>query len=239
MKLTLEILRFSPEKDEHPYYQQYTVEAEPSDRLLSVLMRIKRNDDPTLAFRKSCAHGVCGSDAMIVNGKERLACKTLIKDIAERGKATIRIAPLTSFPVQRDLMVDQTRFFAKFKQIKPYFIGSDPPGKKEQIQTQEERLKFDEATNCILCGSCYSACPVIQTENPDFLGPAALVQASRFNDDSRDEGFLERISMLDKPNGIWPCNNYFQCTKVCPRNIRITKLINQAKRKIKNQVSKN
>ena len=130
MKLTLEILRFYPEKDEHPYYQQYTVEAEPSDRLLSVLMRIKRNDDPTLAFRKSCAHGVCGSDAMVVNGKERLACKTLMKDIAERGKTTIRIAPLTSFPVQRDLMVDQTRFFAKFKQIRPYFIGSDPPEKR-------------------------------------------------------------------------------------------------------------
>jgi len=239
MKLTIEIQRYDPEQDEHTYYKKYTIAAEPSDRLLSVLMRIKRHIDPSLGFRKSCAHGVCGSDAMVVNGKERLACKTLIKDITEEGATSIKIAPLNSLPVQKDLMVDQNRFFEKYMQVKPYFIGSAPPDEKERIQNQEERHKFDEATNCVLCGACYSACPVIQKQNPDFLGPAAIVQAARFVDDSRDEGKLERFDVLDQPNGIWPCDNHFQCTLVCPRSIKITKLINLTKRKIQDQVSKN
>lgn len=239
MKLYLKIQRYDPERDKRSFYQKYTVEAEPTDRLLSVLMYIKRNIDPSLGFRKSCAHGVCGSDAMVVNGEERLACKTLIKDIVGKDNHRISITPLKCLPVQRDLMVDQTRFFTNFMQVKPYFIGSNDPEKKERLQTPEDRQKFDEATNCILCGSCYSACPIIQSKNPDFLGPAAIVQAARFIDDSRDEGEIERFQVLDQSNGIWPCDNHFQCTRACPRSIKITKLINQTKRKIKDQAVKN
>lgn len=233
MKITLEIQRFDPEKDEKPYFMTYETEAEPTERLLSVLMEIKHGQDPTLALRKSCAHGVCGSDAMVVNGKERLACKTLIEDVVSEDNTTIKIEPLRTLPLQKDLMVDQTRFFDNYMQVKPYFISHTPPPTEEHKQTPEERKQIDDATNCILCASCYSACPVVQDTNPDFLGPAAIVQASRFVDDSRDQGFEERLPQIDYPDGIWPCENHFECTRVCPRAIKVTKLINLTKNKIK------
>jgi succinate dehydrogenase / fumarate reductase iron-sulfur subunit len=233
MRITLEIQRFNTEKDKEPYFQEYEAEVEPTDRLLSVLLEIKDTRDPTLGFRKSCAHGVCGSDAMVINGKERLACKTLIRDVIADESTTIRIEPLRGLPVQRDLMVDQTRFFANYIQVEPYQIGEAPMPEKERVQSPEERQKIDDTTNCILCSSCYSSCPVIREKNPDFLGPAAIVNAARFLDDSRDEGFEERISKLDHPDGIWPCENHFECTRVCPRGIKITKHINLTKQKIK------
>lgn len=162
MKIKLEIQRYNPETDDRPHLQVFEVEAEPEDRLLSVLMRIKWDQDPGLGLRKSCAHGVCGSDAMVVNGRERLACKTLIKDIASEGGVPIRIEPLRTLPVQRDLMVDQSRFFANYIHVKPFFINPEPPPKKERVQSSEERKRIDDGTNCILCGACYSACPVVQ-----------------------------------------------------------------------------
>jgi succinate dehydrogenase / fumarate reductase iron-sulfur subunit len=232
MKICVEIQRFNPEFDQDPYFQKYEVDAEPTDRLLTVLLEIKAKLDPTLGLRKSCAHGVCGSDAMVINGKERLACKTLIKDISQKDGAVIRVEPLRNLPVQRDLMVDQQKFFENYMHIKPYFISSCVPEEKEFRQTPDERQQFEEGTKCILCVSCYSACPVIQEVNPEFLGPAAVIQAARFNDDSRDEGFDERLPQLDYPDGIWPCESRFECTRVCPRGIKITKTINLTKRKI-------
>lgn len=231
MKIILKILRFNSEIDEKPQYQSYTVEVEPTDRLLDALMHIKRFQDGTLAFRKSCAHGVCGSDAMRINGKDALACKTLVQDVVETEGATVVIEPLRYFPVQRDLIVDQATFFEKYKSIKPYLINDEPVLEKERLQSQEERMVFDDTTNCILCSACFSACPVPE-ENPDFLGPAAIAQAYRFLADSRDKGFEERLSSLDSPDGVWPCQNHFQCTQACPRWIKITKRINQTKKMI-------
>ncbi len=231
MKIILKILRFNSEIDDKPQYQSYTVEVEPTDRLLDALMHIKRFQDGTLAFRKSCAHGVCGSDAMRINGKDALACKTLVQDVVETEGATVVIEPLRYFPVQRDLIVDQATFFEKYKSIKPYLINDEPVLEKERLQSQEERMVFDDTTNCILCSACFSACPVLE-ENPDFLGPAAIAQAYRFLADSRDKGFEERLSSLDSPDGIWPCQNHFQCTQACPRWIKITKRINQTKKMI-------
>jgi len=231
MKIILKILRFNSEIDEKPQYQSYTVEVEPTDRLLDALMHIKRFQDGTLAFRKSCAHGVCGSDAMRINGKDALACKTLVQDVVETEGATVVIEPLRYFPVQRDLIVDQATFFEKYKSIKPYLINDEPVLEKERLQSQEERMVFDDTTNCILCSACFSACPVLE-ENPDFLGPAAIAQAYRFLADSRDKGFEERLSSLDSPDGVWPCQNHFQCTQACPRWIKITKRINQTKKMI-------
>ncbi len=231
MKIILKILRFNSEIDEKPQYQSYTVEVEPTDRLLDALMQIKRFQDGTLAFRKSCAHGVCGSDAMRINGKEALACKTLVQDVVETEGATVVIEPLRYFPVQRDLIVDQATFFEKYKSIKPYLINDEPVLEKERLQSQEERMVFVDTTNCILCSACFSACPVPE-ENPDFLGPAAIAQAYRFLADSRDKGFEERLSSLDSPDGVWPCQNHFQCTQACPRWIKITKRINQTKKMI-------
>lgn len=232
MKVTLEIQRFDPHANSEPYFQSYAVETQPEERLLTVLMRIKRELDPSLGFRKSCAHGVCGSDAMVVNGKERLACKTLIKDVVTDIDRSIRVEPLQTLPLQRDLLVDQSRFFQNYMQVKPFLINPDPPPEAERQQSPQERQRIDEGTSCILCASCYSACPVIQEKNPDFLGPAAVIQAARFLDDSRDRGFAERLPDLDQANGIWPCENHFECTRVCPRGIKITKTINLTKRSI-------
>jgi succinate dehydrogenase / fumarate reductase iron-sulfur subunit len=252
MTLTLNIERFDPGSDRSPHFQEYTLEAEESDRVLDLLMKAKMFQDGTLAFRKSCAHGVCGSDAMIINGRERLACKTLVRDVAKGSGDVITVQPLRTLPVQRDLMVDQTKFFAVYRSVKPFLINEEPVREKERVQLPEERAKFDDATNCILCASCYSACPVIREEkrppgmtpgmpgegrattgSRGFLGPAAIVQAARFLDDSRDRGFQARLDVLDAPNGVWPCENHFQCTVVCPRGIKVTKLINLTKRRIK------
>jgi succinate dehydrogenase / fumarate reductase iron-sulfur subunit len=194
-------------------------------------VKIKNFQDPTLAFRKSCAHGVCGSDAMRINGKEKLACKTLVQDVAEKDDATIRIEPLRGFPIERDLIVSQSAFFEKYQSIQPFLINDEPVKEKERIQSPEERRAFDDVTSCILCCACFSACPVLEN-NPEFLGPAISAQASRFLDDSRDKGFEQRLPRLDSPNGVWPCANHFECTRVCPRGIKITKRINETKRKI-------
>jgi succinate dehydrogenase / fumarate reductase iron-sulfur subunit len=232
MRLILEIERFNSETDENPYLKRYEVEAAPTDRVLDVLMHIERFQDATLTFRRSCAHGVCGSDAMVINGKERLACKTLVREVAERDGTTIRIEPLRGFVVERDLMVDQAAFFGRYQLVKPFLINDEPVEKKERRQSPDERRAFDDATNCILCWACFSACPVMKI-NPNFLGPAVIAQASRFLDDSRDQGFEARLPVIDSPNGIWPCENHFECTRACPRGVKITKRINETKRRVK------
>jgi succinate dehydrogenase / fumarate reductase iron-sulfur subunit len=231
MKITLQIQRYNPDTDQAPYQQTYEVEAEPNERLLDALMRVKRFQDGSLGFRKSCAHGVCGSDAMRINGKDGLACKTLIKEVAAREGDVVTVEPLRYLPVQRDLIVDQAAFFKKYRSIKPFLINDEPVEAGERLQSQEERLAFDDTTNCILCAACYSACPVLE-ERPAFLGPAAIAQAYRFNADTRDRGFTERLAALDQPEGVWPCQNHFKCTQACPRAILITKRINQTKRMI-------
>jgi succinate dehydrogenase / fumarate reductase iron-sulfur subunit len=232
MHFNLKIQRYNPETDKTPYFQEYTVVADPNERLLDALMKVKRFQDGSLGFRKSCAHGVCGSDAMRINGKDGLACKTLVKDVVVHDGDTVTVEPLRNLPVQRDLIVDQAEFFRKYRSINPYLINEEPVDKQERLQSQEERMVFDDTTNCILCASCYSACPVLE-ENPAFLGPAAISQAFRFLADSRDRGTDERLKILDTPDGVWPCENHFMCTRACPRSILITKRINQTKAMIK------
>ena len=232
MQITLKIQRYNPDTDDAPYYQEYTVEVDPNARLLDALMDVKRFQDGSLGFRKSCAHGVCGSDAMRINGQDGLACKTLVKEVAEEDGATVVVEPLRYLPVQRDLIVDQAEFFEKYKSIKPYLINYQPVAEKERIQSPEERLQFDDTTNCILCASCYSACPIPE-EHPAFIGPAAIAQAFRFLADSRDKGEEQRLPVLDDADGVWLCENHFKCTQACPRSILITKRINQTKRMIK------
>lgn len=231
MKIILKIQRYNPESDAAPYFQEYSVEADPNERLLDALMQVKRFQDGSLAFRKSCAHGVCGSDAMRINGKDGLACKTLVKEVAQKDGDTVTVEPLRHLPVQRDLIVDQKDFFVKYRAVQPFLINDEPVVEKERLQSQEERMAFDDATNCILCASCYSACPVIE-EHPAFIGPAAIAQAFRFLADTRDRGLEARLPVLDHPDGVWPCENHFKCTQVCPRAILVTKRINQTKRMI-------
>ena len=238
MNIILKIQRCNPDRDDKPYFQEYTLEVDPNDRLLDALMQVKRFQDGSLGFRKSCAHGVCGSDAMRINGKDGLACKTLIKEVALEDGATVMLEPLKGLPVQRDLIVDQSQFFEKYRAIKPFLINDEPVTTGERLQTQEERLRFDDTTNCILCASCYSACPVLE-EQAAFLGPAAISQAYRFLADTRDKGFVARLPVLDHPDGVWPCQNHFKCTESCPRSILITKRINQTKRMIEKHRQEN
>ena len=233
MKITLRISRYHPETDDAPQLQDFEIAAEPTDRLLDCLMYIKRNVDGSLSFRKSCAHGVCGSDAMTINGIERLACKTLVRDVAESDGDVVTVEPLRSLPVQRDLMVEYGRFFEFYRLVKPFLIPVKKAASGETIQMPEERSRFDDPTKCILCASCHSSCPVVAEKDPDFIGPAAVVQAARFVLDSRDEGIKARLDVLDDPHGVWPCENHFQCTRVCPRGIKVTKNINMVKRQIK------
>jgi len=232
VKITLQIQRFNPEADRTPHFRDYQVQVEPTDRVLDALMQVKNYQDGTLAFRKSCAHGVCGSDAMIINGRERLACKTLVQDVAEADGTVVKIEPLKHLPLLRDLMVQQDEFFARWRKVKPFLINEESVKEKERVQSPEERAVFDDPTKCILCASCYSACPILDGKNTAFIGPAAIAQAARFIFDSRDRGFARRLEVLDHPDGVWACENHFQCTRVCPRGIKITKNINLSKRRI-------
>jgi succinate dehydrogenase / fumarate reductase iron-sulfur subunit len=228
MKIVLRVKRFLPGTDAAPYDRDYEVEVEPTDRVLDALLKVKSSQDGSLSFRSSCAHGVCGSDAMMIQGKERLACKTLVRDVAEKPGDIVSLAPLRHMAVQRDLMVDQGKFFESYRSVKPFFINDTPAAEKERLQSPKERAAFDDATACILCGSCYSACPIFDKE-PGYIGPAALVQAARFLFDSRDQGFVQRLGVLDAPQGAWACENHFDCTRVCPREIKVTKNINATK----------
>jgi succinate dehydrogenase / fumarate reductase iron-sulfur subunit len=232
MRIVLRIKRFNPEKDKKPHDKDYAVEVEPTDRILDALMKVQTEQDGSLSFRRSCAHGVCGSDAMIIQGVERLACKTLVQDVAQKVNTVITVAPLKYMPVQKDLMVDQGAFFKKYRAVKPFLINDEPVPEKERIQSPAERAAFDDTTACILCGSCYSSCPIL-TAIPGYIGPAALVQAARFVFDSRDKGLADRLPVLDHPReGAWGCENHFNCTRVCPREIKVTKNINAIKRTI-------
>jgi succinate dehydrogenase / fumarate reductase iron-sulfur subunit len=235
MNIIFSILRYDPQSSAEPAYQDFEVSVKPSDRLLDVLVYIKRNLDSTLSFRRSCAHGVCGSDAMTINGVERLACKTLVQDVVEADGGRVTLEPLRSLPVQRDLMVNYTRFFEVYRLVKPFLIPIRQPDHKENIQSPEDRQQFDDPTKCILCASCYAACPVMTDKDPEFIGPAAVVQAARFVFDSRDKGLEPRKAVLDDEHGVWGCEGHFNCTKVCPRGIKVTKNINFIKRKLKKE----
>ena len=229
MNVELKIFRFNPAKDKDPYYQTFEVEAEPMDRLLDCLNRIRWEQDSTLSFRMSCAHGICGSDGMRINGICGLACQKLVKDF----KDEILIEPLPVFKVIKDLVVDLDPFFEKYNSIKPYLITKNPPPDQERKQSPGEHHQFEDALRCILCACCTASCPINQNKETEaYVGPAALVRAFRYLFDSRDEGKDERIALLDHKDGAWGCQTLWKCTEVCPKEIPITKQIAQIKRGI-------
>lgn len=197
------------------------------DRVLDLLHKVKWYQDGTLAFRRSCGHGICGSDAMLINGRNRLACKTLVRDL---GKV-ISVEPLRGLPVAKDLIVDMEPFFAAYRDVKPFLINDEPPPERERLQSPEERAIFDASTKCILCAACTTSCPIFWT-NGTYLGPAAIVQAHRFIFDSRDRGFRERMGALAASTGVWRCRSAYNCTEACPRGIPVTQMIEEVKRAI-------
>ncbi len=224
MNVTLKIRRFNPERDREPWWGTYTVEAESTDRLLDALNHVKWYQDGTLTFRRSCAHGVCGSDAMLINGSNALACKVLLKDLGQH----VTVEPLRGFRVIKDLLVDLEPFFAKYRQVKPYLITASAPPANERLQSPAERERYDDTTKCILCGACTTACPSFWA-NPAYIGPAAIVNAHRFIFDSRDEGAEERLSILNTADGVWRCRTIFNCVEACPRGINVTRAIGEVK----------
>src|SRR5215216_5011841 len=189
---TFKIQRFNPDKDKRTHYEEYSVDLEQTDRVLDGLNEIKWRQDGTLTYRRSCAHGVCGSDAMRINGRNRLACKLLLKGL---GRA-ITIEPLIGFTVIKDLVVDMEPFFADYRSIKPYLIADEAPSAGERLQSIEQRERYDDTSKCILCAACTSACPITWPHS-GYVGPAAIVNAHRFIFDSRDQGAAERMRILN------------------------------------------
>ncbi|CAN5680997.1 succinate dehydrogenase iron-sulfur subunit [soil metagenome] len=226
-RVTLRIQRYNPELDSAPNYQEYEVEVEPTDRVLDALNSVKWYQDGTVTFRRSCAHGICGSDAMRINGVNRLACKVLMRDVGSR----VTVEPMMGFRVLKDLVVDMEPFFAQFRSVLPYFVNGERPPKRERFQSIEDRERFDDTTKCILCAACTTSCPSFWADQ-DFVGPAAIVNAHRFIFDSRDNAAAERLEILNDREGVWRCRTIFNCTEACPREIRITQAIGEVKKAI-------
>lgn len=225
MQVTLKVYRYQPERSPQPYYDTFQLKADPTDRVLDLLEVVRGDMDSTLAFRRSCAHGVCGSDAMRINGKNALACKVLVKDIPA---TEITLEPILGLKVERDLIVDMEPFFEQYRSILPYLINDEPEPEKERIQSPEERLLIEDTTKCILCAACTTSCPSYWANN-HYVGPAAIVNAHRWIYDTRDRGAVERLRRLGSPDGVWRCRTVFNCTLACPRGIKITKAIADVK----------
>lgn len=225
--VTLRIRRFDPDDSDTHFWQEFTVSVYPTDRILDCLHKIKWEQDGTLTFRRSCGHGICGSDAMRINGKNRLACKTLVKDL--KTKKAITVEPIKGLEVEKDLIVDMEPFMAAYRKIKPFLITDDIEPTQERVQTAEERAAFDDTTKCILCAACTTSCPVFWTDE-QYFGPAAIVNAHRFIFDSRDSAAGQRLQILNQDEGAWRCRTTFNCTDACPRGIEVTTAIQQVKR---------
>jgi succinate dehydrogenase iron-sulfur subunit len=223
----INIKRYNPEQDERPHWETYQVRVEDTDRVVDALHEVKWHQDGTLSFRRSCVHGVCGSDAMVINGANALACALLVKDVGTK----ITVEPIRGLPVIKDLVVDMEPFFAQYKSVLPYLINSGDPGYEERKQSPEERARFDDTTKCILCAACTTSCPVYWG-NSSYVGPAAIVNAHRFIFDSRDEAGADRLDILNQRSGVWRCRTVFSCTEACPRDIKITEAIQEVKRAI-------
>jgi len=232
MEITFRIRRYNAESsNKKPFWQEYTLkDVEETNRVLEMLHRVKWEQDGTLSFRRSCSSGICGSDAMRINGRNMLACKVLVRDVVRGPKNTIQVEPILGLPVLKDLIVDMEPFFAHYREVMPYFINNDPvpADGRERLQSQEDRAIFDDTTNCILCAACTTSCPSFWA-NGKYVGPAAIVQAHRFIFDSRDQGWKDRLSILSEPNGVWRCRTIYNCTPACPRHIEVTRAIGEVK----------
>jgi succinate dehydrogenase / fumarate reductase iron-sulfur subunit len=223
--VTFIVRRFNPETDQEAYWENFEVDLYSTDRVLDGLHKIKWEQDGSLSFRRSCAHGICGSDAMRINGRNRLACKTLIKDL-DISKP-VYVEAIKGLPLEKDLIVDMEPFFAAYREVQPFLQSTSKP-EKENLQTPEQRERFDDTTKCILCAACTTSCPVFWTDG-QYFGPAAIVAAHRFIFDSRDEAAQVRLDILNSKEGVWRCRTTFNCSEACPRGIEVTRAISEVK----------
>ena len=227
--MKFKIYRYNPEKDAKPHVQEYELEnIEPGTMLLAALLRIKDEQDETLSFRRSCGEGVCGSDGMNINGVNGLACITSLESL----KQPIEIKPLPGLPVIRDLIIDMDQFYKQYRAVKPYLIVHDPMPEVELLQTPEQREQLDGLYECVLCACCTTSCPSFWWNPDKFLGPAALLQASRFIEDSRDQDFEKRLEDLEGPFKLFRCHTIMNCVHVCPKGLNPTKAIGRIKAKM-------
>lgn len=226
-KLSLSIYRYDPDKDQKPYMQNYEIERDKirGTMLLHALESLKEQQDPTLAFRRSCGEGVCGSDGMNINGANGLACITQLNSLPDK----IILRPLPGFPVIRDLIVDMNRFFDQLHKVHPYLQNKDRVPEKERLQTPAERARLDGLYECILCGCCSSACPSYWWNPDKFIGPAGLLAAYRFIADSRDTEKTTRLEELEGPFKLFRCRTIMNCTSVCPKHLNPTEAISKIK----------
>ncbi len=223
--MKFKIYRYDPDKDDKPYMKDYDVRLDPHDRmLLDALVRIKEQDD-SLSLRRSCREGVCGSDAMNINGKNGLACITKLADLKE----PVELRPLPGLPVIRDLIVDMTQFFKQYHSIKPYLVNEEPAPEKERLQSPADREELDGLYECILCACCSTACPSFWWNPDKFVGPAGLLQAYRFIADSRDQATAERLDNLEDPYRLFRCHSIMNCVDACPKNLNPTRAIGKIK----------
>ncbi|MGW0992816.1 succinate dehydrogenase iron-sulfur subunit [Streptomyces sp. NPDC002520] len=226
--VTLRIRRFNPEVSAEVHWEDFQLEMDPKERVLDGLNKIKWDLDGTLTYRRSCAHGICGSDAMRINGKNRLACKTLIKDV--NPEKPITVEPIKGLTALKDLVVDMEPFFQAYRDVMPFLVTKETnEPTRERLQSAEDRERFDDTTKCILCAACTSSCPVFWNDG-QYFGPAAIVNAHRFIFDSRDEAGEQRLEILNDRDGVWRCRTTFNCTDACPRGIEVTKAIQEVKR---------
>lgn len=225
MTIRFSIYRYNPENDRRPYMQSYELQDDcGAVMLLDALLLIKQQDD-SLSFRRSCREGVCGSDAVNINGRNGLACITPLKDL----KQPVEVRPLPGRPVIRDLVVDLSQFYAQYRAVKPWLINNDPAPEIERLQSPAERDSLDGLYECILCACCSTSCPSFWW-NPDrFLGPAALLQAWRFLADSRDQATGERLDDLEDPYRLFRCHTIMNCVEVCPKELNPTRAISKIK----------
>lgn len=222
--LQVSIYRYNPDTDAEPYMKDYQVDTGGKDLMvLDVLALVKEKDD-SLAYRRSCREGVCGSDGMNINGKNGLACITPVSQ-ATKGKGKLILRPLPGLPVIRDLVVDMTLFYNQYEKIKPYIVNNTPAPAIERLQTPAERDKLDGLYECILCACCSTSCPSFWWNPDKFIGPAGLLQAYRFIADSRDTMTQERLSALDDPFSLFRCRGIMNCVSVCPKGLNPTKAI--------------
>lgn len=219
--MKLSVYRFDPDKDSKPYMQDYDVELRPEQRMLLDVLELVKTRDDTLTYRRSCREGVCGSDAMNINGQNGLACVTSVASLPVH----VVLRPLPGLPVIRDLVVDMTAFFTQYHSIKPYLVSDDHPPERERLQSPEEREKLDGLYECILCGCCTTQCPSFWW-NPDrFVGPAGLLQAYRFIIDSRDDATQARLEDLNDTYRLFRCRTIMNCTEVCPKGLAPSRAI--------------
>ncbi|MEO8476425.1 MAG: succinate dehydrogenase iron-sulfur subunit [Actinomycetota bacterium] len=227
VRLTVKIRRFNPEISDDSWWDEFVVETDPLERLVEVLHEIKWHQDGTLSFRRSCAHGICGSDAMMINGRNALACKVLVADVGTK----VTIEPIRGLAVLKDLIVDMDPFLDGFKSVLPYLVNEGGEPDRERFQSPEDRARYDDTTKCILCAACTTSCPVFWGDE-GYVGPAAIVNAHRFIFDSRDEAGATRMKILSEKTGVFRCRTTFNCTDACPRGIQVTQAVQEVKRAI-------